>query len=169
MSSCKLWEIPYALDNIVEMLVDPETGEILSDEEAYKLLSEYIDEADRKTEYIAKECKNIAIEIEAIKEQKKIFDQRMKACNNRLNSLKGYIDFALQGEKWKADDGSIAISYRNTKNVVNVTDIEAIDNKYFKTPHTENNLNKTLIKEDILEGKAVAGAELIDKKSVIIK
>ncbi len=169
MSNLKLWEIPKAAEDIMEMLVDPETGEILSDDEAYELLSNYIDEADKKTEWIAKEIKNLKAEAEALREQKRTFDQRIKAAENKAERLKNYLNFALNGEKWKADDGSITISYRTSSNVVKVTELDSIEEKYFKTPHTESNLNKTMIKSDLLHGVEVPGAELIDKRSVIVK
>ena len=156
MSNLKLWEIPKAAEDIMEMLVDPETGEILSDDEAYELLSNYIDEADKKTEWIAKEIKNLKAEAEALREQKRTFDQRIKAAENKAERLKNY-------------DGSITISYRTSSNVVKVTELDSIEEKYFKTPHTESNLNKTMIKSDLLHGVEVPGAELIDKRSVIVK
>lgn len=165
----RLFEIPEAIEMLEENLLDIETGEILSQDEANKMIAELQLEADKKTEWIAKEILNLKAEAEALKEQKKKFESRQRAAERKAESLKNYLKFALNGEKWKAEDSSVSVSYRASKNVVNVTDIDSIEDRFFKTPHTESNLNKTMLKEAILNGEQIWGAKLEDKTSVIIK
>ena len=169
MSSLKLWEIPQAIENVEEFLVDVETGEILSQEEANVLIEQLEIEKDKKTEWIAKEILNLKAEAEALKTQKKAFEQRQKAAEKKAESLKNYLQFALSGEKWKAVDSSVAISYRTTKNCLKVSDLEKISEEWFKTPHTEINLNKTALKECLMNGGRIDGVELEDRISVIVK
>ncbi len=169
MSNLRLFEIDAAIAAVSDMMVDPETGEILDAEEVVAKLDELEMDKERKIEYITKEIKNLKAEAEIVKAQKSAFDKRLKATNNKVSYLENYLQLSLGGEKWKAKDGSVSISYRNTKNVVNITDLTSIPEEYFKTPHTESNINKTQLKDDILNGKSVAGAELINKTSLIIK
>lgn len=167
--SFRLFEIPEAIEMLEENLVDIETGEILSQEDANKMIEELQIEADKKTEWIAKEILNLKAEAEALKAQKQSFEKRQRSAERRAESLKNYLKFALNGEKWKAEDSSVSVSYRNTKNCVSVTDIDAIENKFFRTPHTESNLNKTMLKDALLNGEQIWGVKLEDRTSIIIK
>lgn len=169
MSSFKLWEIPQAIDDALENLIDPETGEMLSEDETMKICEALEFERDKKIEYLCKLEKNYTAEIEALKTQKQVFDARIKARNASVERIKNYIRFVLKDEKWSAEDASVKVSYRQTNNVVNITNLEAIPTEYFKTPHTEGNLNKTAIKEKLMDGQEIAGCELITKTSTIIK
>lgn len=170
MSNFKLWEIPQAVDDVAEYLVDPETGEVLTEEEARELLDKLEIEKDEKVEYLAKLVKNYTAEADALREQKKIFDARIKSAEKRANGIKDYLRFALQGEKWKAKDASISVSYRNTKDVVKVVNIDSVPNEYYKPyDYSEKNLDKTKIKKALKDGEAISGVELEDRQSVIIK
>lgn len=169
MSSFKVWEIPQAIDDALENLINPETGEMLSEDEVLAICEKLEGERDEKVEYFCKLIANYTAEIEALKNQKKRFDSRIKARSNSVEYLKDYIRLLLRGEKWTAEDASVAVSYRNTKNVVQIVNLDAIPEEYFKTPHTESNLNKTAIKESLLNGSNVAGCMLVDKVSTIIK
>lgn len=170
MSSFKLWEIPQAIDDVAEYLVDPETGEMLTEEEARELLDKLEIEKDNKVEYLAKLVKNYTAEANALREQKKVFDARIKSAERRADSIKNYLKFALQGEKWKAEDASISVSYRNTKDVVKVISLDGVPDEWYKPyDYCEKNLDKTKIKKALKEGETIAGIELEDRQSVIIK
>ena len=170
MSSFKLWEIPQAIEDVTDYLVDPETGEVLSDEEARELIDKLEIEKDNKVEYLAKLVKNYNAEVDALKAQKKVFDERIKSATKKADRIKDYIKFSLQGEKWKAEDASISVSYRTTKDVVNVTNLDNIPVEYYKpVAHYEINLDKTRIKKELKEGITIEGVELEDRQSVIIK
>lgn len=167
--SFKLFEIPEQIELIGENLVDPETGEMLTEEEARAMIDSLEEEKDKKVEYLCKLIKNYKAEADALKTQKQSFDARQKAAERKAESIKNYLKFALKGEKWKAEDASVSISYRNTKDTVKIDDLDSIDEMYFKCPHTESNLSKTMIKEALKNGDKVVGAHLEDSVSIIIK
>ena len=169
MSNFRLFEIPEAMEAITEMLVDPETGEVLTEEEANKLLADYQEEASKKIEYICKIIKNSKAEAEALKAQKQEFEKRQKAAERKAESLKNYLKFALNGQKWKADDSSVTVSYRNNKDTVKIDSVESLPDQFFRCPHIESNVSKTAIKDVLLNGGTVPGAHLEDTVSVIIK
>lgn len=169
MSSFKVWQIPQAIDDALENLIDPETGEMLSEEEVLAICEKLEGERDEKVEYFCKLIANYTAEVDALKNQKKKFDSRIKTRSNSIDYLKDYVRLLLNGEKWVAEDASVSVSYRNTKNVVEIVNLDAVPDEYFKTPHTESNLNKTAIKESLLNGSNVAGCTLVDKVSTIIK
>lgn len=165
----KLLDIPQAIDDAIDMMVDPETGEILSEDEILALCESLEMERDKKVEYLAKVVINLKAEEEALANHKSVIDKKLSANRNRQNSIKKFVRLALNGENWKSEDGLASISYRTTKDTVKIDDINEVDEKYFRTPHTESNLSKTAIKEAIQAGLVVKGAHLEDSISTIIK
>lgn len=165
----KLLEIPQAIDDAIENFVDPETGEILSEEETLAICEKLEGERLEVIEWLCKKAINEDAELEALQEHKRKIDARIKAKENSIKRLKKFIGISLEGEKFKSSDALVSVMYRTTKNTVKIDSIESIDDKWFKKPHTENNLAKTAIKEAILNGEQVAGAHLEDSTSVIIK
>ena len=167
--SFTVFEIDDRIEVITEMLVDPETGEILSEEQARLLIDEFQMQKDKKIEYLCKLIKNYSAEAEALKAQKQAFEKRQKAAENKAKSIKNYIRYVLNGEKWKAEDASVSVSYRTTKDIVKVDNIEAIPDDYFKKPHDETHLMKTVVKDMLSSGTEIAGVHLEESVSVIIK
>lgn len=169
MSAIKLWQIPEAIETASELMINPETGECLNDEDVKKVIDSLNMERDRKVEFISKEIINLKKESELLKEQAKSFSERAKTAERKAERMKEYLKFALNGEKWVADDASVKISYRTTKNAVKVFDLDDIPDKYFKTPRYESNLNKTQLRDDLLNGEQLMGVKLEDRTSIIIK
>lgn len=169
MAAFKLFEIDEQIEIIAEMLVDPETGEILSEQEAQELIDKYQMQKDKKIEYLCKLIKNYKAEADALKIQKQEFEKRQKAAEKKAESIKNYIRYVLNGEKWKAEDASVSVSYRTTKDIVKVDNIEVIPDDYFKKPHDETHLMKTVVKDMLSSGTEIAGVHLEDSVSVIIK
>lgn len=169
MSSHRLWEIPQLIEDAEDFMCNPETGEMLTDEEIKAYVDALQMEADAKVKYFSLDALNLNAEIDAMKNQKKMLDGRIKTAERKLDWIKRYVSTCLKGEKWKADDGSVAVSYRNTKDAVKVNCIEDVPSEWFKTPHYESNLNKTAIKEALKNGTEIPGVQLEDRVSVIIK
>lgn len=165
----KLLEIPAAIDAAIDFFVDPETGEIKSEEETLAICEALEGERLGKIDWLAKRVVNSAAELEALQDHKRTIDARIKAKKNEIERLKRFIGMALQGEKRTTEDGLVKISYRTTKDSVKLDDLEMIPIEFFKTPRTESNVSKTEIKEKIQAGEIVPGAHLEDKTSVIIK
>lgn len=143
-------------------VVDTTTGEVFD--------SSYLDNLemlrDEKIENIAKWIKNLDSDIEQLKNQKDIFDSRMKAAERKRDSLKNYLSFVLSGDKWEASDKSVKISWRRSE-VVCIPDESKIPKKWFIKQ--EPKLDKAGIKSEIKSGGKVKGASLVTNNNIQIK
>lgn len=165
----KLYEIPHNIEIAQEALVDPETGECLTEEQVKQLCDSLSANFYERVEYLSKVVLNQDAEIKALQEHEAKIKARIKARKNANESLKKYLAFCLNGEKFKSEDGLVSLSYRTTKDVVKIDEIALIPDEYFKTPHTESNLSKTAIKEALQAGEFVKGAHLEDSTSLVIR
>lgn len=152
----KLYEIDEQLMNCF----DPETGE-LTDEAAFEQLQMARDE---KIESVALWVKDLASEAEALKAEKQAFADRQKAAENKAESLKNWLKYALNGTPFKTTRA--AVSFRRTKSVKvdNVLDLPA---EYIR--YGEPSADKKAIKQAIEAGQTVSGAELVENTSISIK
>lgn len=165
----ELWKIPEEIETIKEFLVDPETGECLTEDEVKERIEALEIEQDKKLKWLAQLAQNEAADAETYKAYKQSFEKKQRAAEKRVESIKKYIGFVLGGEKWEADDKSVKVQFRRNKDVLKVDDLAAVPVDFFKTHRTESNLNKTAIKEAIAEGVAVSGCHLEETLSTIIK
>jgi hypothetical protein len=149
----------YEIDQAIMGLVD-ETGEII-DIEAFDSLQM---ERDAKIENIALYIKDLRAEAEALKAEKLAFAERQKVAENKVESLKNYLAYALKGQAFKSTKA--VVSFRKTQQV-DIPDIYALDENFLR--YKEPEADKTAIKEAIKAGQAVKGATLIENTSVIIK
>ena len=156
----------YEIDQAIMECVDLETGEIIDTEQLDKLQME----REEKLENVACWIKELKAEAEAIKAEKQILANRQKVAENKAESLKKYLAYALDGKKFST--AKCAVSFRTTESVEVTT--EGIENlmRYgkddlltYKTPEP----NKTAIKQAIKDGLSVAGVQLVQNISTIIK
>ena len=155
----------YEIDQAIMECVDFETGEIIDTEQ----LDELQMERDTKLENVACWIKDLKAEAEALKAEKQALAERQKVAENKMESLKKWLAYALQGEKFKTP--KCAISFRKSE-AVEVTD-EGLNNLMkehdelltYKAPEP----NKTAIKQAIKDGLNVAGVQLVQNTSTIIK
>ena len=150
----------FQIDEEIMNCVDMETGEIIDTAKLDKLQME----RDEKIENIGCWIKNLTADAEALKEQKLTFAERQKAAENKVESLKRYLSNYLAGQKFSTP--KVVISFRKTSGV-SVTDITAIPKKYLKV--VEPTADKTAIKDAIKAGISVAGAEIVEGRSISIK
>ena len=150
----------YEIDQAIMDLVDSETGEII-DIEAFDSLQM---EKEEKIEGIALYIKDLKAEAEALKAEKMAFAERQKVAENKVESLKNYLAYALKGQAFKTVKASV--SFRKSQQV-DVPDIYALDENFLR--YKEPEADKTAIKEAIKAGQTVKGATLIENTSVIIK
>lgn len=156
----KLYEIPGEITD----LLDPETGEITDEEALGKLLRKW----NNGVEWLALEVKNSLAEAEALKKEKEAFAARQKTAENRAKSLKNYLGFLLNGEKFKTD--RVQISWRRSEQVQ--TDDEFIlwaleNNAYLRFKEPE--VDKAALKEDLKQGIEVPHAVLVENQNIQIK
>ena len=155
----------YEINEGILNCIDPETGEIIDIDR----LNDLQLERDAKIENVACWIKELKAEAEAIKAEKLALAERQKVAENKAESLKKWLTFALNGEKFKT--AKCSVSFRKTESV-EVTD-EGLSNLMkehdelltYKAPEP----NKKAIKDAIKDGLSVQGVRLECNTSVIIK
>ena len=155
----------YEIDKEILNCIDPETGEIIDIDK----LNELELERDAKIENVACWIKELKAEAEAIKAEKLALAERQKVAENKAESLKKWLAYVLEGEKFKT--AKCSVSFRKTESV-EVTD-EGLSNLMkehdelltYKAPEP----NKKAIKDALKDGLSVEGVRLGCNTSVIIK
>ena len=162
-----IYEINKAIEDILEdgFSVDEETGEILFDESDLNALNAEISE---KIENVACYIKNLTADISALKEEERNLNTRRKQKERKIDSLKGYINYAMELSGRKSlESPRCKVSFRKSSSV-EVPDINALDKDYI-TKTIEIKPNKVAIKEALKEGKTVEGAEIVERQNLQIK
>ena len=152
----KLYEIDQAILNCIDL----ETGENIDTEQLDKLTME----REAKLENVACWIKELKAEAEALKAEKIAFAKRQQVAENKMESLKKYLAYALDGQAFKTV--RVSVTFRKSQ-AVEIADIYKLDENYLR--YKEPEADKTAIKEAIKQGKTVAGATLVENTSVIIK
>lgn len=150
----------YEIDQAIMDCIDMETGEIVDAEKLDALQME----RDSKIENVACWIKELKAEAEALKAEKLAFAERQKVTENKMESLKKWLAYALNGEKFKTVRASVTF---RTTDKVEIADIYKLDENYLR--YKEPEADKEAIKKAIKAGQEVAGATLVPSTSVIIK
>ena len=155
----------YEIDNAILDCIDLETGEVIDTERLDALNME----RDAKIENVACWIKDLKAEAEAIKVEKMTLAERQKVAENKVESLKNWLAYALGGQKFST--AKCAVSFRNTESVeVTEEGLEVLMKEHdelltYKAPEP----NKKAIKDAIKDGLSVAGVQLVQNVSTIIK
>lgn len=163
-----LYEIDYRIKAIIDSIYDAadENGEV--GEVDLSELQELQEAREVKLENIALYAKNLDAEASAIKDEEKMLAERRKRLERKCESLKGILIHAMQADgNRKMFSPRYEAVLRDSKKT-EITDIDKIPKK-FMVKKVEYNPDKTLIKEAILEGKKVAGAQVIINTTITIK
>ena len=155
-----LYEIDKAILDF-EFEIDEESGEILNADE----LDELKIAREDKIEGISLWIKNLEAEKEAVKNEKNNFADREKRLGKKIESLKGYLTYALDGQKFSTP--RVAVSFRKSESV-HITDEYLIPDEY-KVFTVVKKPDKGVIKDALKKGKEIMGVELIEKRNVQIK
>ena len=156
----------YEIDNAILDCIDFETGEIVDIDKLNGLQLE----RDTKIENVALWIKDLKAEAEAIKAEKMALAERQKVAENKAESLKKWLAYALQGEKFKT--ARCSVSFRNTECVEVTPDgLENLMEEHdelltYKDPEPNKIAIKDAIKND---GLNVQGVQLVQNTSTIIK
>ena len=150
----------YDIDQAILKCIDVETGEVIDAEQLDKLQME----RDEKIENVACWIKELKAEAEALKAEKMAFAERQKVTENKMESLKKWLAYALDGQAFKTVRASV--SFRMTDKV-EVADIYKLDENFVR--YREPEADKDAIKKAIKAGQEVAGATLVKNTRVIIK
>ena len=155
----------YEIDNAILECIDMETGEVIDAEKLDALNME----RDAKIENVVLWIKDLKAEAEAIKQEKLALAERQKVAENKVESLKKWVAYALGGQKFST--AKCAVSFRNTESVeVTEEGLKNLMNDHdelltYKAPEP----NKKAIKDAIKDGLSVAGVQLVQNVSTIIK
>lgn len=150
----------YEIDCAIMDCVDEETGEIF-DIDKFDALSI---EMDVKIENICLWIKNLKAEAEALKNEKDAFAKRQKSAENKMESLKKYLEGYLEGMPFKTP--KVNVSWRRSEKV-EVDDIYQLPEEYLK--YKEPEVNKTELKKALKEGKTIEGVYLVQSSNIQIK
>lgn len=155
-----LFEIDKAITEF-EFEIDEETGEILNAEELDNLKLA----REEKIEGVSLWVKNLKAEAEAVKQEKNAMADREKRLERKIEGLKSYLAYALNGEQFSTP--RVALSWRKSKRVeIQYDDYipeEYINVKVTKTP------DKTAIKKAIEGGEEIKGVSLVESNNLQIK
>ena len=155
----------YEIDNAILDCIDLETGEVIDTERLDALNME----RDAKIENVACWIKDLRAEAEAIKTEKQALAERQRVAENKAESLKKWLAYALDGQKFST--AKCTVSFRKTEKV-EISDVGMIrlmqehdELLTYKDPEP----NKTAIKQALKDGLSVEGVHLVQNTSTIIK
>lgn len=149
----------YEINKAILDCIDDETGEVKENElEALQM------QRDQKIENVALWIKNLNSDVSALKAEKEAIEARCRGKENKLKSLKNYLKYALDGQKFET--AKCAVSYTKSQ-AVDIVNMREIPQEYLRFKPVE--ADKTAIRKALREGEEVAGARLVERVSVIIK
>lgn len=162
MTGMTLYELTEAMKGF-DFEIDEETGEILNGPE----LDQIQMERDEKLKNCVYYYKNVLAEAAALKEEKTKLQKRQQIAEKKAESMKKYIAYCLQGEKFAPkDDVRVRVTYRKSE-TVQCSDIYRVPDDFLR--YKEPELDKTKVKKALKAGEKVEGCTLIEKQNIQIK
>lgn len=158
----------YEIDSALTALVDPDTGELMD----YEAFADIQMEREAKIEGMALWFKDSAAEAAAIKAEVDSLTERKRVLENRAERLKGYLDTALDGEKFTT--ARCAVTFRKTSAVA-IDDSEALIEWAEQNGHGEcvrrkpPEVSKADVAALIKSGENVQYAHIVEGRSVGVK
>lgn len=150
----------YDIDASIAALIDPETGEI-TDFEALDALTMAREDKIRQIIYA---LRNAEAEVTVIECEIERLTHKHKNAEKGVDSIKEYLKYALNGEKYK--DATTTIYYRETEAVV-VEEGATLPEEFLK--YGKPTVNKTALGEALRGGVAIPGATIEKRRTMIIK
>ena len=151
----------YEIDMQILSCIDQETGEMIDPERLENLYME----RNQKIENVALWIKNLESDVLALKAEKEAFAARQKAAENKVDGLKKWLAFALQGDKFST--AKCAISFRKSEQVY-IPDESLVPKEFMKETVTYKP-DRTAIKEAIKAGQEISGCMLTENLNPQIK
>ena len=152
----------YEIDAAIETCIDAETGEIIDE----AMLTALNMERDKKISNVACWIKNLKAENEAIKAEKQNLSRRQDVNEHKIESLKKWLTFALNGDKFK--DGRVSISYRKSESV-QFDDSFKLENLPSEFRKVTVEPMKSEIKQAIKDGQTVSGCYIKEENNLQIR
>ena len=159
----------YEIDAAILDCVDLETGEILDPEKLDALQME----RERKLEGVALWVKDLKAEAAAVKEEADKLKAREKSLENKIEGLKTWLLYALNGEKLKTARCNV---YQTHNQKVVIDDEKAMVDMLMSSPSGEKflrmkepEIDKNALKDSLKQGYEFEFAHLEDTESLVIK
>ena len=159
----------YEIDQAILDCVDLETGEILDPEKLDALQME----REQKLEGVALWIKDLKAEAEAVKAEADKLTARKKAVENKIDGLKQWLLYALNGEKLKTARCNV---YQTHSQKVVIDDEKALVDMLMTSPFGEKflrvkepEIDKNALKDSMKQGYEYEFAHLEQTESVVIK
>lgn len=155
----KLYDLASNYKNILDLDME---GEMIT-----QALESIEEDITVKVENIAKAIRNIEADARAYEAEKKRFADKVKAAENKVESMKEYLKLCLTSiglEKIRGELLTVALQSNPVS--VQLDDEKVIPDQYFSYTKTPS---KTAIKEALELGLPVAGASLVQTKSLRIR
>lgn len=171
-----LYEIDSRLETLFSQGFDEETGEIFeSEEELARKIDEVEIELNTKLENIGCYIKNLEADVEALKKEEYNLYKRRKSAENKIESLKRYLNGYLTAcypndedkAKWRFKSPRVILGFRKST-TVEVPNLEELDKDFIKIK-TETSADKKAIKDAITNGHTVKGAYLKQNVNLSVK
>lgn len=159
----------YEIDSAILDLMDEETGEIKDFEEFEKLQMARED----KIESLCLWVKELQAESTAIKTEIENLDKRRKSADKKVESLKQYIAYVLNGEKFKTARAVVGYTKSTRVNIAD-KDIESFilwaqQNDDSLLHYEEPKLDKAAIKDALKIGMTMPYVSLETNNNISIK
>lgn len=159
----------YEIDAAILECVDMETGEIFDPEKLDALQME----RNQKLEGVALWIKDLKAEAAAVKEEADKLNARKKAIDNKVDSLKQWLLYALGGEKLKTARCNVYQTHSQKLNVPDepglISFLQTLNEPEKFLRFKEPELKKDDIKKALRDGYEIPGASLEETESIVIK
>ena len=159
----------YEIDQEILDCVNEETGEILDTERLDALQME----REAKLEGVALWIKDLRAEADAVKAESDKLTARKKALDNKIDGLKNWLLFALNGEKLKTARCNVyqmhsqKVAIEDESKLINLLQKLEKPDRFLRFKDPE--LRKDEIKKALKDGYEIPGASLEETESVVIK
>lgn len=161
-----IYEIDQQIAQLIADSIDPETGELILDNETLDALQM---EREAKVENLALWIKNSNAMAQSIRAEEKALAERRQAIERKTERLKDYLAYALGGQKFTTP--RVSCTFRKTEAVE--LEPEFMDWARIAAPgllrYKEPEADKTEIKKALKEGATLAYAALVTRQSMSIK
>ena len=159
----------YEIDAAILECVDMETGEIFDPEKLDALQMERA----QKLEGVALWVKDLKAEAEAVKAEADKLTARKKAIDNKVESLKTWLLYALGGEKLKTARCNV---YQTHSQKVVIDDEKAMIDMLMSSPSGEKflrikepEIDKNALKDSLKQGYEFEFAHLEETEGLVIR
>ena len=159
----------YEINQEILDCVDFETGEILDTEKLDALQME----REAKLEGVALWVKDLKAEAEAVKAEADKLTARKKSLENKIDGLKQWLLYALNGEKLKTPRCNVYQTHNQRVTVADeaklISFLQTLNEPEKFLRFKDPELKKDDIKKALKDGYEIPGASLEETESVVIR